>query len=283
MATPIPMVPSIQPAYSEVDTEVKDVQPTLTPQEPAVESSPETEVLVKHTEHFSQSYHQPEPVIDKQPLAEDHLDDLATVDRLQVTRRLRVKGVLFLRGKKNQFFVRTPDQNLVYTIEEENSWWVGYFCYGLRPLQLHVLNGMGSEVIRISRPYAFTTRVLPCQLQRLQIFSPPDRLIGSVIQQWTAVKPLYMVRDITGADVFEVHGPRITISCFQDVQFQIVRPDGTLVAATNKRWEGMMHALFLAPITDKFGITFLEKSMTAEEKALLLATALLLDYMYYDV
>ncbi|KOB65974.1 Phospholipid scramblase, partial [Operophtera brumata] len=80
---------------------------------------------------------------------------LGSVDRLHITKRLRLKNVLCLRGKKNQFFVRSPDQSL------------------------------GEEVMRIKRPYACTPRVLPCQLQRLQVFAPPDELVGSVEQQWS--------------------------------------------------------------------------------------------------
>ncbi|XP_026730695.1 phospholipid scramblase 2-like isoform X2 [Trichoplusia ni] len=233
----------------------------------------------------------PEPLVDieaepgaltREATPEPHiLHDLTVVDRLLITKRLRVKNVLFLRGKKNRFFVRTPDQNLIYTIEEENSWWVGYFCYGLRPLQLRVINSQGAEVMRIHRPYSCTSRVLPCQLQRLQVYSPPGQLIGSVEQQWTAIKPTYLVKNDNGDHVFWIRGPYITLSCFRDVQFQIVRADGAAVGATCKRWQGLTHALFFAPVTDKFGVAF-EKDLSVEQKALLLAATLLMDYMYYD-
>ncbi|CAG5058346.1 unnamed protein product [Parnassius apollo] len=210
------------------------------------------------------------------------LEDLSPVDRLLITKRLRVKSVLFLRGKKNRFFVRTPDHNLVYTVEEENSWWVGYFCYGLRPLQLRVMNSLGLEVMRINRPYACTARVLPCQLQHLDVFSPPGRLIGTVEQQWAAVRPLYLIKDENGRELFWIRGPFITLSLFRDLEFPMQRPDGTLVGSTCKRWQGILHALFFAPITDRFGVAF-ERDLTVEEKALLLAATLLIDYMYYDV
>ncbi|KAM3959880.1 phospholipid scramblase 2 [Aphomia sociella] len=210
------------------------------------------------------------------------LHELTSVERLFITKRLRVKSVLFLRGKKNRFFVRTPHQELVYTVEEENSWWVGYFCYGLRPLQLRVTNSEGTEVMRINRPYACTTRVLPCQLQRIDVFAPPGHLIGTIEQQWTPVRPLYLIKDGDGVDLFLIRGPLITLSLFRDVQFHITRLDGAPVGDTCKRWQGLTHALFLAPVTDRFGVTF-ERDLTVEMKALLLAATLLMDYMYYDV
>ncbi|CAH2061034.1 unnamed protein product, partial [Iphiclides podalirius] len=229
-------------------------------------------------------------VVPVSPLAQKHhevatasiLEDLSAVDRLLITKRLRVRSVIFLRGKKNKFFVRTPDSNLVFTVEEENSWWVGYLCYGLRPMQLRVINNLGQEVMRINRPYACTARVLPCQLQHLEVFSPPGRLIGTIEQQWAAVRPLYLVRNEDGDEVFTIRGPYVTISLFRDVEFTIRRQGGDLVGNTTKRWQGLLHALFLAPITDRFGVSF-DRCLSVEEKALLLAATLLIDYMYYDV
>ncbi|CAH0599200.1 unnamed protein product [Chrysodeixis includens] len=255
-AAPIPAPVATRYELEKVEPLVAAIkaEPSALPREPSPQATPEPHIL----------------------------HDLTFADRLLITKRLRVKNVLFLRGKKNRFFVRTPDQNLIYTIEEENSWWVGYFCYGLRPLELRVINNLGAEVMRIHRPYSCTSRVLPCQLQRLQVYSPPGQLIGSVDQQWTAIKPTYLVKNSTGEHVFWIRGPYITLSCFRDVQFQIVRADGAAVGATCKRWQGLSHALFFAPVTDKFGVAF-EKDLSVEEKALLLAATLLMDYMYYDV
>ncbi|OWR54108.1 phospholipid scramblase 2-like [Danaus plexippus] len=227
-----------------------------------------------------------EPLVTTQPTTEvtpePHiLKDLTSVERLLFTKRLRVKSVLFLRGKKNKFLVRTPDQNLVYTVEEQNSWWVGYFCYGLRPLQLHVRDNAGVEVMRINRPYACTSRILPCHLQRIQVFSPPGNPIGTIEQQWAPVRPIYLVKRENGEHAFWLKGPLVTISFFREVRFSVCRADGSPAGSTCKRWQGLLHALFFAPITDRFGIAF-DRDLTVEEKALLLAATLLLDYMYYD-
>ncbi|CAG4962227.1 unnamed protein product [Colias eurytheme] len=223
----------------------------------------------------------PRPIAEVTPETENLLSELTEVDRLLITKRLRVKAVLFLRGKKNRFSVRTPDQNLVYTVEEENSWWVGYFCYGLRPLQLRVFNSSSVEVMRINRPYACTSRVFPCQLQNVEVFSPPGRKIGTIEQQWAPVRPIYLVRRENGDEAFWLQGPRVTISFFRDIQFRIQRADGAHVGSTCKRWQGLLHAMFFAPVTDRFGVAF-ERELTVEEKALLLAATLLMDYMYYD-
>ncbi|KAL0809966.1 hypothetical protein ABMA28_010814 [Loxostege sticticalis] len=249
-----------------------------------------TPIPAAQTQPFTEIYKpiEPEPKVAVQETVEELLplprvlQDLSSVDRLLITKRLRVKNVLFLRGKKNRFFVRTPDQTLVYTVEEENSWWVGYFAYGLRPLQLHVTNALGNEVMRINRPFACTGRILPCQLQHIQVFAPPGNSIGTIEQQWAAIRPIYLVKNRDGDNLFWIRGPYITVSCFRDVQFQIMRSDGTHVGATCKRWQGLAHALFMAPVIDRFGVAF-ERGLSEVEKGLLLAATLLMDYMYYDV
>ncbi|XP_050685311.1 phospholipid scramblase 2-like [Leptidea sinapis] len=224
----------------------------------------------------------PETITKPQAISETYiLSELLDVDRLLITKRLRVKSVVFLRGKKNRFYIRTPDRNLVYTVEEDNSWWVGYLCYGLRPMQLRVFNNCSEEIMRIDRPYACTARILPCQLQKIQVFAPPGRRIGSIEQQWTPIRPIYVVKRENGEEVFWLQGPRFTISFFRDIQFSIQKRDGTHVGSTCKRWQGILHALFFAPVTDRFGVAF-ERDLTVEEKALLLAATLLIDYMYYD-
>ncbi|KAI5645919.1 scramblase domain-containing protein [Phthorimaea operculella] len=291
MENPIP-VAEITPNYQEFE-EVKLEQPRLTPSgRQGVSPYPEKRKLRTEDETLDgitldekqpkipETEKQVEP---KSEPAQTLLKDLEQINELTVVRRLGVKDAVTLKGKKNQFYVTGPSNELLYTIVEENNWWVGYLCYGLRPMTLRVLNASNSEVIRIIRPYSFTTRLLPCQLQRMEVFAPPGRFIGTVVQRWTPVKPIYSVRDASGELIFHIKGPRFTISCFQDVRFHIMRLDGTEVACTTKRWEGLLHALFLAPVKDRFGMTFFEQNMKGEEKALVLATALLLDYMYYDI
>ncbi|VVD04871.1 unnamed protein product [Leptidea sinapis] len=178
----------------------------------------------------------PETITKPQAISETYiLSELLDVDRLLITKRLRVKSVVFLRGKKNRFYIRTPDRNLVYT--------------------LRVFNNCSEEIMRIDRPYACTARVLPCQLQKIQVFAPPGRRIGSIEQQWTPIRPIYVVKRENGEEVFWLQGfdltytiavlqkssqrgltrPRFTISFFRDIQFSIQKRDGTHVGSTCKR------------------------------------------------
>ncbi|KAI8425565.1 hypothetical protein MSG28_011390 [Choristoneura fumiferana] len=254
-----------------------------------------------------------EPVKDSQETESPILQELETVDQLLITKRLHVKSVLLLRGKRSRYVIKSDEQNLIYTVDEETSdiqvvrpgssptmtysfsWWIGYLCYGLRPLRLRVLNEQGVEVMRIIRPAHMTCQIflhaplwqilmhmaIKVVLNVAQVYSPPGSLLGTIEQQWSPVKPVYVIKNTEGADLFWLRGPLMTVSLFKDVEFEMCRPDGTYVGSTRKRWQGLTHALLFATIRDRFGVAF-ERDLTPREKALLLAMTLLVDYMYYD-
>jgi hypothetical protein len=116
--------------------------------------------------------------------------------------RVRLPYLLFVDRQELKYYTINHDDPDV----SPSSWWVGYFCYGLRPFQLHVTDCLGREVMRISRPFACTSRVLPCQLQKVEVFAPPGRRIGTVEQQWTAVRPVYLVKNSDDEDTFWIRG-----------------------------------------------------------------------------
>ncbi|XP_063630297.1 phospholipid scramblase 3-like [Cydia splendana] len=209
------------------------------------------------------------------------LQDLASVERLMITKKVAMKQLLSLQSQRSRYIIRAADNALAYSVLEENTWWLGFLCYGLRPCQLKIFNKVGDEIIRILRPFAFTTRVTPCQLQRMEVYSPPDTLIGTVEQIWTPMKPCYSIKGPDGEDLFSVQGPANTLGIYRDLHFEIVRPAGDRVGSTWKRWRGLAHALFRSPTLDKFGLAF-QRDLSVEEKALLLASSLLIDYMYFD-
>lgn len=56
--------------------------------------------------------------------------------------------------------------------------------------------------------------------------------------------------------------------------------DGTIIGETCKRWRGLGHLMFQAPIQDYFGVAY-EKDLTVQHKLLLFAATFLIDYMYH--
>ncbi|KAG7296846.1 hypothetical protein JYU34_019702 [Plutella xylostella] len=252
------------------------------PEGPLVDASFVKEVVVEDQPAPAVEVRPAEPAQDTEErltLLPSPLDALERVDRLLVTRKMLVRSVVLMTGKKNSFQVRGADDRVLYTVEEINRWW--FLLYSLRPLHLRVLNAEGEEVIRMVRPCALTTRIFPCQLQSLRVYTPPGALAGTVQQLYSPLKPIYAVKNADGDVVFEIEGPRITTCLFKDVEFSISRPGGRRVGAASKLWQGVTHMMFVGPLSGRFSLSF-EKSLSSQEKALLLAASLLIDYVYYD-
>ncbi|XP_026317304.1 phospholipid scramblase family member 5-like [Hyposmocoma kahamanoa] len=277
MATPIPPdVPGVHYTGNIID--VSGLKTPLVEPEETVSSEDSLQIRTKKKLDEVKIQIEPEYIPGSKSTI---LEELSSVDRLLITRRMQIKSFFCLSGQRNMFYIKTPDQTQLFTVREESNRWFGYFCLGLRPLRLRVLNTYGTEVIRITRPYKFTTRIFPCQLQYLTVYSPPERLIGHVQQQWTPSSPLYAVKNIEGEVLFFIKGPCVTVTCFHNLQFHILRPDGDHVGVSYKPWQGIIHAIIFAPIRDHCGLAF-DKNLKSDEKALLMAATLLFDYMYYD-
>lgn len=172
-AAPIPItLTSLEPAF------IKEPCPIPVPPETQVEE-------------------EPKPVV---------VSGLNQVSRLLIAKKLHVRSVVTLRGARNKYSVKTQDDIPMYTIEEKNKWWVGYLALSLRPLKLTVKNTAGEVVLTIRRPFAFTSRVFPCQLQIINVFAPENTLLGCIQQEWTPLKPKYLVRDAAGEIIYTIRG-----------------------------------------------------------------------------
>lgn len=126
--------------------------------------------------------------------------------KLLISKKLHVRSVVTFKGARNKYSVKTEDGVPMYTIEEKNKWWVGYLTLSLRPFTLTVKDSSGEVVLTIKRPFSFTSRVLPCQLQRINVFAPEDILVGCVQQEWTPLRPVYSVRDAGGEVIYIIRG-----------------------------------------------------------------------------
>lgn len=73
----------------------------------------------------------------------------------------------------------------------------------------------------INRPLACDSCCFPCCLQSIEISAPPGNVIGSVEQQWSICKPIFVIKDATGNEVLRIKGPICRFSMCGDVEFQV--------------------------------------------------------------
>ena len=89
--------------------------------------------------------------------------------------------------------------------------------------------------------------------------------------------------EITDADrnvSLVIEGPFCVFSCFGDVEFKVLTPDGeSEVGKISKQWTGLLKESFTD--SDNFGITF-PMDLDVRCKATLIGACFLIDYMFFE-
>lgn len=210
---------------------------------------------------------------------------LDNVGRLVIDKKLNLIKLIALQGRKHSYNIYKNNNEKVMTVEEKSDQTLSYFLGNLRPLKLLVKNTDGFVIFYIVRPFAFTVSFLPAFFQEMFVYLPPapGQVIGKIQQLRSTIKPLYSVISSRNEQIYLVTGPRITcqiVNTFTPLTFNITRPNGEEVGSLIKPTLGIIKSTFVGPIAYQFQLNFPENS-SFEEKALLLATGLLIDYMHY--
>lgn len=51
--------------------------------------------------------------------------------------------------------------------------------------------------------------------------APPGNVIGSVVQEWSILQPIFSVKNAVGEIVLRIEGPVCVCACFSDVVFKV--------------------------------------------------------------
>ena len=116
-----------------------------------------------------------------------------------------------------------------------------------------------------------------CCLQKMEVFSPPGKLVGTVEQDWvfSLTSVWFSVKDEHGNTVLKLRGP--LGENWGDIRFDVLTPDGQKVGVIDRRWS---HPAWGNPYEPyDFTVTF-PTDMGTEVKATLLGASLLVDVMF---
>ena len=104
---------------------------------------------------------------------------------------------------------------------------------------------------------------------------------GVVRERATWCYPVFHIFDSVGSAILKVKGPMFHFGlCGESVPFEVTSVDnGSQVATITKLWGGCCRETVLD--ADNFVIEFY-LNMSVEEKAMILATAFLVDLMYFS-
>ena len=137
-----------------------------------------------------------------------------------------------------------------------------------RPLDVGVFEPGGQQLARLTRKFFFF-------FSDLSLTTPDGREVGSVHRRFGIIFRKYDLRDVHGRTFARVRSPLWRIWTFP-----VEGDEGRRAATISKKWGGMLREVFAD--ADTFGIDFQEWDWTDEERAVLFAAALSIDFDFFE-
>ena len=179
---------------------------------------------------------------------------------------------LFGLETRNKYRIRDENgRDLLYAAEQQKGV-LGFLFRQLfghwRSFEVHFFDAARQPVMRGIHPFRFF-------FQCLELRSHDDRLIGTIERQFSIFTKRFHVHDAQGRVVLEVTSPLWKVWTFPFMR------GGQEQARVAKKWSGLGSELFTD--RDNFLVEYLERSLTEDERALVLAAAIYVDLMYFEV
>ena len=179
---------------------------------------------------------------------------------------------LFGLETRNKYRIRDENgRDLLYAAEQQKGV-LGFLLRQLfghwRSFEVHFFDAARQPVMRGIHPFRFF-------FQCLELRSRDDRLIGTIERQFAIFTKRFHVHDAQGRVVLEVTSPLWKVWTFPFMR------GGREQARIAKKWSGLGSELFTD--RDNFLVEYLERSLTEDERALVLAAAIYVDLMYFEV
>ncbi|XP_061426382.1 phospholipid scramblase 2-like [Lethenteron reissneri] len=147
-------------------------------------------------------------------------------------------------------------------------------------------DGGSREVMRVVRRFRCGCHRCSCNVDDMEVQSPPGSIIGYLRQKVTETEPTFAVTDVSNKAQLWLRGPSCAVYCTVNnaVSYQILSKDErTQVGAVVKQWmKGAAAESAGGGSSSKGGKTFIQFPMdlAPKLKATLLASCFLIDHVY---
>lgn len=212
---------------------------------------------------------------------------LRSANKLCIKQRIRAGDVFSLITGcevEKKFNIHGSAGEVLYSAKEKSNFCCRCCCGNIRTLDINIRDPTGKDIIHFSRPincaglccgilYPFCTQALSVSVN--------GESAGVVRERATWCYPVFHIYDSVGEAILKVRGPLFHFgNCGENVPFEVTSiENGGHVATITKMWGGCCRDSVLD--AGNFVIDFY-LNMSIEEKALVLATAFLIDLMYFE-
>ncbi|XP_041369321.1 phospholipid scramblase 1-like [Gigantopelta aegis] len=231
-----------------------------------------------------------ENVISKQPVSvqlgadnlPEGLTELANLNTLHVQQRLDVVEVILGWERNNRYRItKSEDEQVLYAFEASDCG--ARQCLGsLRAFTIKVCDNSQQEIMTLHRPLRCSSRCFwwCCNLQIMEIHSPPGTPVASVREIWSCYLPLYEVLGVDGSVMYSLHGGCCHCRCCCNVVFHVLgsKVGDSEVATITKHWGGCKE---LIGAVNNYTVEYTEQ-LDVVNKMIILGATFLIDFNYFE-
>jgi len=196
---------------------------------------------------------------------------LAAHPQLSLKQRREWVEILIDFETRNQYAIRGAGGEEVGTLAEEGGGFgrvlTRWLLRSHRPLEAATVDRSGALVLRLHRPFFWI-------FSDLNVEDADGARIGSVHRRFGILRRRYDLRDATGRTFARVSSPFFRIWTFP------VRADDGRSATIGKKWGGVLREVFAD--ADTFGVDFSQATWSAEERAVIFAAAVSIDFDFFE-
>jgi Scramblase len=198
------------------------------------------------------------------------LQSLVSSNSIAIKQKFEI-GAIFGFEQRNQYAIHTEAGELIgYCAEAKLGFGdvlMRQFLGHWRTFDIIGTDIHGQKVFRAHHPFRWF-------FNRLDLYGAGDRLVGSLQQRFAWFNRKFDFLDTQGQIIMTTNSP-----FWQFWQFP-VQYRGKNAALISKKWTGLGKEMFSD--ADNFKVQFLEKSLTPEQKLLLLTGAVFVDILYFE-
>jgi len=206
------------------------------------------------------------------PPAKD-LAQVITSGAQLVIKQKRELAELFLGFEtRNQYLVFDQNGSPCGSIAEQGTGVAAFFkrmfLKSHRPFVIHVTDDSGKVILEFSRPFFFL-------FSDITVRVPNGPILGSAHRRFGIFFKKYDLRDANGAKFAELKS-----AIFKIWTFAIRDKEGKEVARISKKWSGLLKEYFTD--ADNFMIEFGNKNWTPQQRAVIFATSISVDFDFFE-
>jgi len=198
------------------------------------------------------------------------LQTLVEIEEVYVRQKVEI-AELFGYESRNRYSIQTGDGREFGHCKEPRLDWqnalMRQFFGHWRTFDLIGTDHLGQNAFHAHHPHRWF-------MQHLDLFSSGDRYLGCLQQRFAWLEKKFDYIDAQGRTIATMTSPIWHPWIFP------VNQGSRKIAVIEKKWSGALKEIFTD--ADNFRVKFIDPKLTSDQKLLLLASAIFVDFLYFE-